>query len=333
MLRPQPQPPIHDATARIARAAFLKGHPYFGLAEQLGGLFTDELFAALFPHRGQPALAPWRLALITILQFAEGMSDVQAADAVRSRIDWKYLLRLDLTDAGFDASVLCEFRGRLIAGEAEDLLLDTLLTWCRERAGCSRRVGQTAHRLDPGARGGAGAESAGGGRRDVCATPWIAWRRGAPEWLAHEAPPDWAERYARRIEDDRLPKPRQAARTRTGADDRRRMARSPCSRRSTPPRVPGWLRELPAVETLRQVWVQQYQRVDGAIRWRGSEDIPPGAIFISSPHDADAHFARKRDHPVGRVQDPCHRDACDRELPQPDRSTSRPPPPRPPMLW
>ena len=117
MLLPQPLPSIPDETARVARAAFPKGHPYLTLADTLGDLFTDELFASLFPQRGQPALAPWRLALTTVLQFAEGLSDVQAADAVRSRIDWKYVLRLDLTDAGFDASVLCEFRARLVAGE------------------------------------------------------------------------------------------------------------------------------------------------------------------------------------------------------------------------
>ena len=87
---------------------------------------------ALFPTHGQPAFAPWRLALVTILQFAEGLADRQAADAVRSRIDWKYALRLELTDPGFDASVLCEFRTRLIAGSAETLLFDTLLAWCRE---------------------------------------------------------------------------------------------------------------------------------------------------------------------------------------------------------
>lgn len=133
MLRPQPLPPLPDETARIARAAFPKGHPYLALADTLGELFADEQFAALFPQRGQPALAPWRLALATILQFAEGLSDIQASNAVRGRIDWKYVLRLELTDAGFDASVLCEFRARLAVGGAEDLLLDALLTWCRDR--------------------------------------------------------------------------------------------------------------------------------------------------------------------------------------------------------
>ena len=114
MPRSEPLPPIPAETVRVARAAFPKGQPYLAAADALGEVFTDDAFAALFPRRGQPALAPWRLALATILQFAEGLSDRQAADAVRARLDGKYVLRLELDDAGFDASVLCEFRGRLL---------------------------------------------------------------------------------------------------------------------------------------------------------------------------------------------------------------------------
>ena len=83
MLRRQPLPAVPPETVRIAQAAFPKGHPYLGLADALGALFTDDTFAALFPARGQPAFAPWRLALVTILQYAEGLSDRRAADAVR----------------------------------------------------------------------------------------------------------------------------------------------------------------------------------------------------------------------------------------------------------
>jgi transposase len=133
MLRPMLIEPVPPETARVARAAFPKGHRYLRLADELDTLFTDEAFLALFPTHGQPAQPPWRLALVTLLQFAEGLSDRQAANAVRSRIDWKYVLRLELTDAGFDASVLSAFRSRLITGAAESLLFDTLLTWCRNR--------------------------------------------------------------------------------------------------------------------------------------------------------------------------------------------------------
>ncbi len=133
MLRPKTLPPVPAETARIARAAFPKGHSYLSAADEFGELFTDATFAALFRRRGRPALAPWRLALATILQFAEGLSNRQAADAVRARLDWKYVLRLDVDDPGFDASILREFRGRLAAGAAEWLLFEAVLTWARAR--------------------------------------------------------------------------------------------------------------------------------------------------------------------------------------------------------
>src|SRR3954452_16671464 len=107
---PQPVPPVPDDTARIARAAFPRGNPYVVLRDRLRAVFADAGFSDLYPRLGQPAYAPWRLALVTLLQFREGLSDRQAAEAVRARIDWKYLLALDLADPGFDYSVLCEFR-------------------------------------------------------------------------------------------------------------------------------------------------------------------------------------------------------------------------------
>src|SRR5262245_62024424 len=131
-LQPKPIPPVPHETVRVARAAFPKGNPYLRLRDELGTIFRDDDFADLYPRRGQPALAPWRLALITVLQFREGLSDRRAADAVRARIDWKYLLGLELTDSGFDFSVLSEFRSRLLAGEAEERLLDKLLGRCME---------------------------------------------------------------------------------------------------------------------------------------------------------------------------------------------------------
>src|SRR3954447_15976803 len=132
-LRPQPSlPPVPDDTARVARAAFRRGNPYLLLRDRLGAVFADSDFADLYPALGQPAYAPWRLALVTLMQFREGLSDRQAADAVRGRIDWKYLLALELADAGFDYSVLCEFRGRLIEHKAGERLLGRLLDAARE---------------------------------------------------------------------------------------------------------------------------------------------------------------------------------------------------------
>ena len=130
-LHPHVIAPVPEETVRVARAAFPKGHPYLTFRDALGPIFQDEDFAALFPLGGQPGLPPWRLALVTIMQFRENLADRQAAEAVRARIDWKYLLSLELTDPGFDFSVLSEFRDRLLAGSAEALLLDKLLERCR----------------------------------------------------------------------------------------------------------------------------------------------------------------------------------------------------------
>jgi hypothetical protein len=101
-LRLQDVAPIPEETQRVAHAAFSKGNLYLQMRDELNTVYDDSMFTALYPARGQPTLPPWRLALVTIMQFAEGLPDRQAADAVRGRIDWKYALGLELTDAGFN---------------------------------------------------------------------------------------------------------------------------------------------------------------------------------------------------------------------------------------
>ena len=127
-LKPMPIPPVPADTVRVARAAFPKGNIYILKWREHGGTIIDEEdLVALFAKDGTPGLPPWRLALVPILQLHEHLSDRQAAEAGRARIEWKYVLRLELTEAGFDFSVLSEFRARLIKGGAEELLLDKLL--------------------------------------------------------------------------------------------------------------------------------------------------------------------------------------------------------------
>src|SRR4029450_1798462 len=121
-LKPTPIQPVPDETARVAAAAFPKGNPYLTLRDRLGTIFVDDDFADLFPGCGQPSEPPWRLALVTIMQFREHLADRQAAEAVRARLDWKYLLGLALTAPGFAFSVLSAFRARLLTGSAEDRL-------------------------------------------------------------------------------------------------------------------------------------------------------------------------------------------------------------------
>src|SRR5712692_1440819 len=130
-LKPSPIPPVAPATTRVAQAAFPTGNISMKLRERVGTIIQDEDFVALFSTEGAPGLAPGRLAMVTILQFHEHLSDRQAAEAVRARIDWKYVLSLELTDPGFDFSVRSEFRARLIKGGAEELLLEKRLECCR----------------------------------------------------------------------------------------------------------------------------------------------------------------------------------------------------------
>src|SRR6266480_2891985 len=131
-LKSLPIPPVPEETARVAHAVFPHGNVFMQVRDTLGTIYPDETFADLFPTHGQPAFAPWRLALVTVFQFMENLTDRQAADAMRDRLAWKYALSLELTDTGFDHTVLSEFRARLVEGNAEQRLLDLLLERCRE---------------------------------------------------------------------------------------------------------------------------------------------------------------------------------------------------------
>ena len=187
-LRPQTGVfPVPEDTARVARAAFRRGNPYLLLRDRLGAVFEDAGFADLYPKRGQPAYAPWRLALVTLMQFREGLSDRQAAEAVRARIDWKYLLGLGLDDPGFDFSVLCGSRGRLLEHEATGRLLARVLDAARE-GGLLKARGRTdsTHVLAAVRdlnRGELLAETLRATLNAIAAA--------APDWLRALAPPEW----------------------------------------------------------------------------------------------------------------------------------------------
>ncbi|MGZ5362570.1 MAG: IS1182 family transposase, partial [Solirubrobacterales bacterium] len=224
------------------------------------------------------------------LQFRENLPDRQAAEAVRARIDWKYLLGLELTDPGFDHSVLCEFRSRLLAGGAEECLLEKLLEACRARGLLKAR-----------------------GRQRTDATHVLASIRVlnrlellgetlraalnelatvAPGWLREVAPEGWYERYARRIEDGRLPRAaaeREAHARTIGADGFALLDRL------EGPETPEGLRRLPQAAVLRQVWARHFERKDaappGGVRLRPKEEPPPPATEpIESPYDPQARF-------------------------------------------
>ena len=280
---------VPAGTAQVARAAFPKGCLAMRIRDALGELFEDVEFAGLFAVRGRPAVSPARLALVLVLQFAEGLSDRQAADAVRGRIDWKYALGLELTDTGFDASVLSEFRARLVTGAAAEQLLHRMLDRLRERGLLVR-----------------------GGRQRTDATHVLAAVRklnrlelvtetlraalealatAAPRWLQEVVPDQWYERYGQRARDWRLPKAeaaRAALAVTVGTDGFALLEAVYAAE------APGWLRQVPAVQTLRLLWIQQYYRDRNGLRWRGKGELPPGALAIGSPYDTQARYGIKR---------------------------------------
>ena len=170
---------------------------------------------------------------------------------MRSRIDWKYVLRLELTDPGFDASVLSEFRTRLITGAAESLLFDTLLTWCRDRQlvkAKGRQRTDLTHIL-AAVRALNRIEVVGETMRHALNALAVV----APEGLRAVSDPEWQGGYARRAEDDRLPTTqtaRAALALTIGHDGWRLLAAI------DHPKPLPWRREVPAVAILRRVWIQ-----------------------------------------------------------------------------
>jgi transposase len=288
-LQPSLISPVPELTARVAHAAFPKGNPYLRLRDELGAVFRDGDFADLYPRRGQPALPPWKLALVTVMQFAEDLSDRRAADAVRGRIDWKYALGLELDDPGFNFSVLSDFRSRLAAGGAQRLLLDEMLEACKARG-----------LLKPGARQRTDSTHVLAATRDLNRLELVgetlraalnALATVAPQWLRQRVPTEWFDRYAARVEETRLPKGREARYAHAeviGADGYRLLDALGHDAAS------AWLWQVPTVEILRRVWLCQFYVEDDRVRWRTAADLAPAGQRINSPYDPEATFGNKR---------------------------------------
>ncbi|AIA02444.1 transposase IS4 family protein [Streptomyces noursei] len=281
---------IPAETVRVARAAFPKGSLAIRIRDELGSLFTDAEFADLFPVRGKPAWSPGRLVLVLVLQFVEGLTDRQAAEAVRARIDFKYALGLRLDDPGFDFSVLSEFRDRLVGADAGPRVLDGVLAAARDKGllkSAGRARTDSTHVLSAA--------------RELCWLEMVAetlrsalnaLAQAAPDWLTAVAEPDWFRHYATRAEDSRFPKARAKrgeVAVRIGTDGMRLL------QAVLSPQAPGELRALNEVETLRQMWVQHFHLVGGEVRRRDPKDRPPGAMRLVTPYDPEARGGKKND--------------------------------------
>jgi transposase len=269
-VQPRPWPAVPAETARVAGRAFRKGSLAMRARDQLGAWCQDEAFSAAYGTRGAPGISPAQLAMVTVLQFTEDLTDRQAADAVRGRLDWKYCLGLELDDEGFDFSVLSEFRSRLVAGGMEAALLAALLARLGALglvgAGMPQRTDSThvlgrireVNRL----------ELAG----ETVRAALEALAAAAPSWLAGVIDVSWQEAYGQRIDDLRLPEStakRAALAVRYGRDGYHLL------RQVRAPDAPGWLAGLPAVAALRRIWIQQFYLEIGEggekVIWRGDE--------------------------------------------------------------
>ncbi|WP_432040563.1 transposase [Streptomyces cucumeris] len=256
------------------------------MRDHLGGLWRDEDFADWYPRDGRPSLSPAQLATVCVLQFLLGLSDRQAAEEVRCRIDFKYALAMDLDDPGFHHSVLADFRDRLTEDGRADRLLDLALARLKE-AGLVRE--RTTQRTD--------STHVLAAVRDLTRLELVTEAvRAALEELAGTAShllaglvdEEWGRRYGRPV---RLGKNPTRPKTRilaTGGDAVRLIEHLG---QHGPERLSG-----PRVQALRQIMVQNYYR-DGAgrLRWRTVEDggLPPSSVAVVSPYDPTARYARR----------------------------------------
>lgn len=288
-LHAQALEPIPELTSRIAHASFPKGTLAMQLRDALGPIFEDADFAQLFPKRGRAAQAPWRLAFVTILQALENLPDRQAAEMVRGRLDWKYALSLAVDDEGFDASILPDFRQRLLAHGAQDLLLEPILRVCREhgwlQAGGKQRTEATfvlanVRRLSSLESVGESLRAALNEIADV-----------APDWLLRVISPDWFDRYVHRFELQRFPKGQQvqdSLRRQVGEDSWHLL------QAASDEQAPQGVRDCPSLMLLQQVWNQHFERVDGLVRWRDGP-LVANAERVVSPYETEARESCKRD--------------------------------------
>jgi transposase len=289
-LHPELIPPVPEITAKVAKAAFPKGNKYMRLRDEMGVFYQDEEFADLYPNRGQSGIAPWRLVMILIMQFLENLSDRQAADAVRGRIDWKYALSLELEDDGFDFSVLSEFRVRLISGGRSQQILDKMLSKFGE-LGLLKSKGKA--RTDSTHILAIVQELTKIGHlEETLKSALNTLAKVAPNWLERIIDSDWYDRYGQKdgySRKTRTTEEKEDKAIEIGTDGFYLL--EAIYHETTPDAI----RQIQAVEVLRQVWLQQYYApTEGTVLLRTEKDGPPNATRIFSPHETEARKSIKR---------------------------------------
>ncbi len=298
-LHPKPWPEPAEEITRAVMAIYTGRRAPMPVAarDELGELFADAEFAEAFAECGPDGWSPGRLMLVTVLQAAEGLTDRQAAEAVRDKLSWKYALGLALTDTGFDYSILSEFRTRLVEHDMHARVLDLMVARLVEvgllKAGGKQRTDST--HIIAAVRLLNQVELVGETVR-ACLEALAA---ADAQWLAARLDTSWQRRYGARVDSWRMPasKTKRAA---LGADYARDgVAVLRAVWHTSTPQV---LRQLPAVGVLQRVLIQNVIITVGrdgreVIRLRDADTdgLPPGRCRIVSPYDTDARWGGKRD--------------------------------------
>lgn len=299
-VQPRPWPLVPEMTARAAKAAARKGaYPLaMRIRDELGEVFPDAEFESGFGERGAPGWSPGRLALITVLQMGENLTDRGAAERIRFGLDWKYALSLEIDDPGIDHSVLSEFRTRVTEHDLEEKVLDQLLAALAERGllGAGGKARTDSTHVIAAVRNLNRLELAGESVRATLEALAVA----APDWLAATIDvPDWAGRYTARVDSWRLPTS-ETKRTELAlayARDGYALIEAVYA-----PGTPEWIRQITAVQVLRVVLLQNYLIVTDAKgrevikrREADKEGLPPGRSRLTSPYDTNARWGVKKD--------------------------------------
>jgi transposase len=284
-LKPQPSRPMPEDLARLGAILLPEDSPYRLIGDRLYAQYDNAAFADLYHAEGKPALPPVDLLFVLALQALENLGDRAAADAVRLRLDWKYALHLPLSYAGFDFSVLSDFRARLLAHDASARLFDTLLAQLRELGLLKRRGRQRTDSLAVLARIHLLTRI-----ELVAETLRLAIRavvQADAGWAKSSLPPAWEEWYGQRCVAERLSEAeRLRLSTETGRDGQWLLDRL------ADPSTPADLAALPEVELLRTVWAQQYEVREDQLVFQDLRGYD-GTLQIQSPHDAEARWSKK----------------------------------------
>ena len=299
-LKPKAMGSIPEMTCRIGQQILKPENVYRQMGEKYADVVRDEDFVKMYSHLGQPAISPARLAMVVVMQAMEGVSDRVAAEMVRTRIDWKYALHLELEDHGFDASVLSEFRQRIVSQEAERKVFDAFVNRFQEEGllkgrGLQRtdslgvvaavrelnRLELVMETMRKALEGVVEANQEWG--RGVVSARWIetyeTWTQG--ERVVKGSGPEAKSETLRRLEA-------------VGRDGYQLLEMIEAE--GTPKAV----REARGVEILKQVWSQQYRLVNApgvtrielsTVASRAQDGV---SELIQTPHDVEARYRIKR---------------------------------------